>query len=144
MQETWVRSLGWEDPLEKEKVTHSSILAWEIPWIEEPGGLQPMGSQRVQDWTANTINIRTEVSELWEVLQVSGPCGYFYLVVESCPTLLQPYGLQPARLLNPWDFPGKNTGVGYHKLVLIVSMRRYICFLLCYTKYYTPGGLKQH
>ena len=90
MRETWVWSLGWEDPLEKEMVTHSSILAWEIPWIEEPGGLQPMGSQRVQDWTANTRNIWTEVSELWEVLQVSGPCGYFYLVVESCLTLLQP------------------------------------------------------
>ena len=39
MQETWVRSLGWEDPLEKEMATHSSILAWRIPWTEEPGGL---------------------------------------------------------------------------------------------------------
>ena len=45
MQETQVRSLGQEDPLEKEIATHSSILAWEIPWIEEPGGLQSMGSQ---------------------------------------------------------------------------------------------------
>ena len=47
MQETQVRSLGWEDPLEKEMATHSSILAWRIPWTEEPGGLQPIGSQRV-------------------------------------------------------------------------------------------------
>ena len=47
MQETWVQSLGWEDPLEKEMATHSSILAWRIPWTEEPGGLQSMGSQRV-------------------------------------------------------------------------------------------------
>ena len=47
MQETWVRSLGWEDPLEKEIATHSSSLAWKIPWMEEPGRLQPMGSQRV-------------------------------------------------------------------------------------------------
>ena len=47
MQETWVWSLGWEDPLEKEMVTHSSILAWRIPWTENPGGLQSMGSQRV-------------------------------------------------------------------------------------------------
>ena len=39
MQETWVQSLGWDDPLEKEMATHSSILAWEIPWIEELGGL---------------------------------------------------------------------------------------------------------
>ena len=47
MQEMWVRSLGREDPLEQEVVIHSSILAWEISWTEEPGGLQPMGLQRV-------------------------------------------------------------------------------------------------
>ena len=47
MQETRLRSLGQEDPLEKEMATHSSILAWEIPWTEEPGGLLSMGSQRV-------------------------------------------------------------------------------------------------
>ena len=45
IQETQVHSLGWEDPLEKEMATHSSILAWRIPWTEEPGGLQSMGSQ---------------------------------------------------------------------------------------------------
>ena len=48
MQETWVRSLGQEVRLEKEIATHSSILAWRIPWTEEPGGLQSMGSQRVR------------------------------------------------------------------------------------------------
>ena len=47
MRETWVQSLGREDPLEKEMATHSSILAWRIPWMEEPGGLQTTGSQRV-------------------------------------------------------------------------------------------------
>ena len=47
VQETQVQSLGWEDPLEKEMATHSSILAWKISWTEEPGGLQSMGSQRV-------------------------------------------------------------------------------------------------
>ena len=47
MQEIWVRSLGREDPLEKEMATHSSTLAWKIPRTEEPGGLQSMGSQRV-------------------------------------------------------------------------------------------------
>ena len=47
MRETWVRSLGWEDPLEKGTATHSSSLAWRIAWTEEPGGLQSMGSQRV-------------------------------------------------------------------------------------------------
>ena len=45
VQEIWVRSLSWEDPLEKEMATHSSILAWRIPQTEEPGGLQSMGSQ---------------------------------------------------------------------------------------------------
>ena len=45
MRETWVRSLGREDPLEKEMATHSSILVWKIPWTEEPGRLQSMGSQ---------------------------------------------------------------------------------------------------
>ena len=48
MQEAWVRSLGQEDPLEEEMVTHSSIFAWEIPWTEEPGGLQSMGLQGVR------------------------------------------------------------------------------------------------
>ena len=48
MLETWVRSLGWENPLEKEIANHSSILAWEIPWTEEPGRLQSMGSQTVE------------------------------------------------------------------------------------------------
>ena len=46
MRETQVRSLGWEDPLEKEMATHSSVLAWRIPWTEEPGGLQSTGWQR--------------------------------------------------------------------------------------------------
>ena len=47
MQGTWVRSLGWKDLLEKGTATHSSILVWEIPWAEEPGGLQSMGLQKV-------------------------------------------------------------------------------------------------
>ena len=47
MRETWVQSLGREDPLEKEMATHSSTLAWKIPWTEEPGRLRSMGSQRV-------------------------------------------------------------------------------------------------
>ena len=49
MQETQVQPLGWEDTLEKEMTTHSSILAWRIPWTEEPGGIRSTGSQRVRD-----------------------------------------------------------------------------------------------
>ena len=56
VQENWVQFLGWEDPLGKGMVTHSSILAWIIPWTEEPGGLQSLGSQRVRhDWATNTF-----------------------------------------------------------------------------------------
>ena len=62
MQETQVQSLGWEDPLEKEMATHSSTLAWKIPWTEEPGRLHSMGSQRVvHDFTfAFTFKVMTE------------------------------------------------------------------------------------
>ena len=56
MQETQVQSLGQEDPLKKEMVTHSSILAWEIPWTEKPHGLESMEAQRVRhDWGTNTF-----------------------------------------------------------------------------------------
>ena len=62
MQETWVTSLGQEDPLEKEMGTHSSILAWEIPWMEEPGGLRSLGSQRVKhNWVTNNPKIKDGV-----------------------------------------------------------------------------------
>ena len=56
MQEMWVPSPDWEDPLEKEMATHSSIFAWEIPWAEKPGGLQSMGLQRVRQ------NLATETT----------------------------------------------------------------------------------
>ena len=57
VQETQVQFLGLEDPLEMGIATHSSIRAWKIPWIDEPGGLQPMGSQRVgHNWVTNTFS----------------------------------------------------------------------------------------
>ena len=55
MLETWVQSLGWEDPLEEEGATHPSVLAWEIPWTEESGGLQSTGLQRVGHDRAHTL-----------------------------------------------------------------------------------------
>ena len=67
MQETQDRCLGWEDSLEKEMATHSSILAWRIPWTEEPGGLQSMGSQRVEHgWATKqgTLPAQTEYVSL--------------------------------------------------------------------------------
>ena len=60
MQETWVRSLVREDPMEKEVATHSSILAWKIPWMEKPGRLQSMGLQWVgHDWATTTFSMWT-------------------------------------------------------------------------------------
>ena len=64
MQETWVQSLGWEDPLEKEMATHSKILAWRILWTEELDGLQSMGSQTVT----------TEASPRTRTRYTAGPC----------------------------------------------------------------------
>ena len=61
MQETWVRSLGQEDPLEKKMATYSSIFAWEIPWTEEPGWLQSMGSQRVRHNWSNLARTCTQL-----------------------------------------------------------------------------------
>ena len=63
MQENWVQFLHWEDPLEKGMATHSCILAWRIPWTEEPGRLQTMGSHRVgHNWETNTFTFRWRVT----------------------------------------------------------------------------------
>ena len=112
-QETWVWSLGREDPLEKERVTHSSILAWEILWTKEPGGLQSMGSQRVRhDWVISLLLFAFTYS--WE-----------RVCAQSCLTLFEPgdcslpgssvHGIIMARILE-WvaiassgDFP--NPGI---------------------------------
>ena len=93
MQKTQVLSLGWEDPLEKDMATHSSILSWRIPWTEEPDGLQSTGLQKSRTLT-------------WVQFSHS---------VVSDPQ--RPHGLQPTRPLHPWEFPGKSTGVGCHCLL---------------------------
>ena len=68
MQETWLQSLGQGDPLEKGMETHSSILAWRIPWTKEPGRLQSMGSQRVgHDWATN-ITTNNYLAKVWGLL----------------------------------------------------------------------------
>ena len=69
MEETQVRSLGWEDPLKKGMTSHSSILAWRIPWTKEPGGLHSMGSQRVKhDWVPNTHTHTHTHTHFWYYL----------------------------------------------------------------------------
>ena len=78
MQETWIRSLGQKDPLEKGMETHSSILAWRIPWTEESGGLQPMGLQRIRhNGVANTLIFSlSHVQEfvVYHIYIISGLC----------------------------------------------------------------------
>ena len=70
MQETCIRYLGWEDPIEKGMAIYSSLLAWRIPWTEEPGGLQSVGSQRVGcDWATNTTTTTTTVNLSMHILK---------------------------------------------------------------------------
>ena len=67
MQETWMRSLHWEDPLEKKMATHPSVLAWKLPWTDEPAGVQSMGSQKSQDtthWLKNNSKKNLTISYL--------------------------------------------------------------------------------
>ena len=92
MQETWVQSLGWEDSLEEEMAAHSSILAWGIPWTEEPGGLQSMGSQRViHDWVtehAHTAALHVKVKGLSTATKRQG-------LGEGYPLVLGPLAPSP-------------------------------------------------
>ena len=111
MQETEempVQSLGQEDPLEEKKATHSSILAWRIPWTEEPGRLQSMGSQRdmtVSDTTDMTEHTRSKQKAFSNSLK----SGSGLVTSDS----LQLYGQAPLSM----GFSGKNTGVGCHALL---------------------------
>ena len=68
MGESWVRSLGWEDPLEKEMATHSNTLAWRIPWMEEPDGLQSMGSQRVGHNTTERLRFHFHFTSTHDII----------------------------------------------------------------------------
>ena len=101
IRETWVQSLGWEGPLEKEMATHSSILAWRIPWTEEPGGLQSIGLKsrtRLNDFTSLTGAEGTggEVGRCW-----SGDVEF-----QGCEagTFQNSVGISPAPALPP-SFP---------------------------------------
>ena len=93
MQETWVRSLDCEDPLKKGMATHSSILAWRIPWTKEPGGLQSMGLHRVgQDWATNTDFSRCSVQFSRSVVSNSLPPHGLQYTRLSCPSpIRRPY-----------------------------------------------------
>ena len=112
MQETRVQSLGREDPLEKEMATHSSILAWRIPWTEKPGGLQSTGSQRVGHDCATSISLSRSLvgarrmlvftveqvfllpREVWLTQNADAQCtvgvSEWVKADQSCPTLCDP------------------------------------------------------
>ena len=133
MRETQVRSLGQEDPLEKEMVTHSSILAWRIPWKEKPGRLQSMGLQTVRhDWATSPSPRGPVVKNLPFNAEVPGlvpgpgtkiPHALGKLSLQATTTKSVPqwrYNIAKKRKkewLSPWDSPGKNTGVGCHFLL---------------------------
>ena len=86
--ETWVQSLGWEDPLEKEMATHSSTLAWKIPWVEEHGRLQSMGSQRVgHDW-ATLLALLCFAFPLWVLHGLYGKDSLWFNHIHDSPSTM--------------------------------------------------------
>ena len=101
MHETCVRSLGWEDPLKKGMTTHSSIFAWKIPWTEEPGGLQSMGSHS-QTWLSN-----------WHTIHVS-QASQIALVVKN---LLDNAGRHKRLGFNPWVWKGPWRGAVHSSIL---------------------------
>ena len=102
MQETWVRSLGQEDPLEKEMATHSSILAWRISWTEDPGRLQSTGWQRVgYDWATSlslSRKARTELCRAWMPGCREGRAYPVWLLNELRPYRLGTGHWEPSKL----------------------------------------------
>ena len=86
MQETWVQSLGQEDPLKKEMATHSCILAWRTPWTEQPGGLQSMGSHRVRQDLARRVIMRNVLNKAQCLIAAAAAKS-----LQSCPTLCDPW-----------------------------------------------------
>ena len=114
MQETWVPSLGWDDPMEKEMVAHSSILAWKIPWIPEPGRLPSMGSQRVGHDRVTSLSLSQEVNQAgvwavkgggvpsglgWEVGEAS--CFYNFFFSSRAPAVKSPLGSLEWKICRP-------------------------------------------
>ena len=108
MQETWVRSVDWEDPLEKGMATHSSILAWRIPWTEEPGGLQSMGSQRAgHNWVTNTHMNHREIllkCGFWfKTWFLSGAWGSAFLTISQVMLMLTTEHTLNSKAYETWE-----------------------------------------
>ena len=131
MRETWVQSLDWEDPLEKEMATHSSILAWIIPWTAEPGRLQSTGSQRVgHDW-ATSLSLSTlpptpynAIKTLWRKSCLL--CQYEGLIF---PNLNWTMGV---RVYDTWKgFPNWNNDFKWHLICYPINLCMYIDLYTC-------------
>ena len=169
-----IQSLGQEDPLEEGMATHSSILAWRIPWTEKPDGLQSIGSQRVgHNWSdsAHTqtawkiaktyIFSLTGTKLYWKLICL---CNMFLLYFpltpksnaaaaaaksrQSCLTL-RPHRWNPTRLPRPRDSSGKNTGVGCHFLLQSMKVKSesevaQSCLTLCDPMDRSPPGFSVH
>ena len=101
-QEMWVRSLGQEDPLEKEMATHSNILAWEMPWTEKPGGLQSMGSPKSQTW----LNDETTIMPC-HLLMMNLPSEWKGLSFSLHASLLLIFQGSHQKWVPQWDVPRK-------------------------------------
>ena len=99
MEETWVGSLGWEDPLEKGMATHSSILTWRFPWTVEPGGLQPWGRRVRHDKATDQHHDHNQLTIISSLTALSDP------LLENAGTVLQ--GICSLRQIR-WDFPSSS------------------------------------
>ena len=143
MRETWVQSLGQEDPLEKEMATHSSFLAWRTPWTEEPGELQSTGSQRVRhDWATSLSLSNFEVCNVVlltriTVLYIRSPKVIHLLTASLYPlTTIFSVLTPPSTFLN--RYPNKapqswkekrKTYSDYRKIVTLFYIFRFIAFI---------------
>ena len=117
MQETWVQSLGWEDPLKKEMALHSSTIAWKIPWTEEPDRLQSMGSQRVRhNWVTSLSLFKTQTVVMygWELdcEESWAPKNWCFRTVVLEKTLESPLDCKEIQPVHPkrkqsWVFIGR-------------------------------------
>ena len=108
LQETQVRSLGWEDPLEKEMVTHSSILAWRIPWTEEPGRLQSMGrkesdmTERLHFHFTFTVYLEHPATQHPQLLGPAGGTNDVYGIVRELHLCVRPFRVLGRELQISW------------------------------------------
>ena len=114
MQEIWVQSLVGEDPLEQEMATHSRVLAWKIPWIEKPGGLQSSGSQRVRhDWAtehiAHTVGVSLVTWCLFLWMGARFPTWYTWTYIELRPPCWWPCWVSGMLDSNPSEHPSPVT-----------------------------------